>query len=270
MNRDQLKDNMYLNSNAKYDPTRKCMNYSLRAKLFSMVYVDTILTNSNSSSMAPDVDRVTGCRALDDEKYLYRLGDYYNYIINCNSVSKVMWMSEQFPGSLISMFVELIDDHDNIKSKEKKFLNLLKSRIQSEHNEAKLHLRTGDILSISRHIGKEWRMYTPIEKFKRVANRLVEMGCDSITIFSGTHENLGPRDSQVEAHLNDMVDEMYNVGNVFTQYNLEVKYHSSDADSDLLSMLSGDTFIPTQGEYSALIAKYARLLNKTVIMDARS
>ena len=59
------------------------------------------------------------------------------------------------------------------------------------------------------------------------------------------------------------------VGDVFTCRGIKTQFRSSDADSDLLDMLSGDIFIPTQGEYSALIAKYADSLDKIVIMNAR-
>ena len=269
MTRAQLKDSMYLNSNIKYAPERRSMNFNLRAKLFSIIYTDTIHTDSDESSRAPDIDRSTGCHAVDSERYLYRLGDFYNYVTHCDSMSNLEWMVEAFPGSLLSMFIQSIDISDNIDTRERKFLNLIKSRLSSPDTIAQLHLRTGDVLSISRHVGKEWRMYTPIKKFHEVADRLIELDCDSITIYSGTHENLGTRDSQVEVHLDEIVDEMYMIGDIFTCRGIKTQFRSSDADSDLLDMMSGDIFIPTQGEYSALIAKYADSLDKIVIMNAR-
>jgi len=248
------------------------MNFSLRAKLFSIIYSDTIHTRSCESAAAPDIDRYTGCRAIDNEKYLYRLGDYHNVVINKTNIEELQWMRHAFPDTLISDFVTSVNDSDDIKSKERKFMEIIRSRIKLTpvKTGARLHLRTGDILSVSRHIGKGWRMYTPVEKFEPVVNKLIDLECNNIIIYTGTHEYLGRRDKQVESHLDDMVDEMYSVGQLFETANIRTEYHSGPPDNDFIEMLSGDIFIPTQGEYSALIASYANKLNKIVITDARA
>ena len=41
------------------------------------------------------------------------MGDFYNYVTHCDSMSNLEWMVEAFPGSLLSMFIQSIDISDN-------------------------------------------------------------------------------------------------------------------------------------------------------------